>query len=296
MATQDLLQLIESKMGEFSKGQKLIAEYIMHNYDKAAFMTASKLGGIAGVSESTVVRFATELGFDGYPGLQKALGELIRNRLTAVQRINVTSDQIGTTDVLDRVLSMDIDKIRKTLEETSREDFKTAVHAILHAKNIYIVGLRSASMLASFVGFYFNYIFDHVHVINVSGASEMFEQIFRMDENDLLFAISFPRYSQRTIKAIKYAKTKNAKVIALTDSKLSPLSQDADITLIARSDMASFVDSLVAPLSLVNALLVAVGMEKRTEISEVFTNLEHIWEEYDVYQKAEGKTQNAESI
>lgn len=198
--------------------------------------------------------------------------------------------------MLDRVLSMDIDKIRKTLEETSREDFKTAVHAILHAKNIYIVGLRSASMLASFVGFYFNYIFDHVHVINVSGASEMFEQIFRMDENDLLFAISFPRYSQRTIKAIKYAKTKNAKVIALTDSKLSPLSQDADITLIARSDMASFVDSLVAPLSLVNALLVAVGMEKRTEISEVFTNLEHIWEEYDVYQKAEGKTQNAESI
>lgn len=286
---RDLLQLISSRMQEFSKGQKRIAQYLLKNYDKAAFMTAAKLGKTTEVSESTVVRFATELGFDGYPGLQKALGELIRNRLTAVQRINVTSDQLGSSNILERVLQMDVDKIRKTLEETSQEDFKNAVNAIMKAKDIYIVGVRSASVLASFLGFYFNYIFDRVHVVNATGASEMFEQIFRVSQEDVLIAISFPRYSQRTVRAIQYAHSRGTQVIALTDSRLSPLVNHANITLLARSDMVSFVDSLVAPLSLLNALIVAVGMQKKDEVSDVLDDLEKIWEEYDVYEKAEEK-------
>lgn len=286
---QDLFSKINKGMSSFSKGHKRIAEYILNHYDKAAYMTAAKLGVTAGVSESTVVRFATELEFDGYPSLQRALQEMMRNKLTSVQRIEVTSDQIGTTDVFEKVLNADIEKIRRTLEESSREDFYSAVDTIIGAKRIYIIGSRSASALARFLAYYFNLMFENVRYVNSASTSEMFEQIMRIDEQDVLIGISFPRYSAQTVKAFQYASSSGAKVIAITDSKTSPLAEDADHLLLARSDMASFVDSLVAPLSLINALIVAIGIKKREEVSNNFEMLEDIWERYDVYQKNKEK-------
>ena len=277
---KDLLHSISEGMSGFSKGQKLIARYIIENYDKAAFMTASKLGNTVGVSESTVVRFATEVGFEGYPQLQRALQELIRNRLTAVQRMEVTSEQMGEHDILSKVLTMDIEKIRRTLEEQSNEGFEAA-------KNIYILGIRSSAALAQFMSFYFNQIFPNVRLVTGSSASEMFEQIFRVGKDDVFIGISFPRYSKRTVKAIDYAKERGATVIAITDSAGSPLAAKCDHLLLARSDMASFVDSLVAPLSLINALIVAVGMRRQKEVGETYAQLEKIWDEYDVYEKNE---------
>lgn len=284
---KDLLTLIESKMPEFSKGQKAIGKYIINHYDKAAFMTASKLGVTVGISESTVVRFATEIGFEGYPELQRALQELIRNRLTSVQRMAVTNDQLGESDVLTKVLTMDIDKIRRTLEETSREEFERTVDTIANARSIYILGIRSSAALARFIYFYFNHIFDNVKFINTSSTSEMFEQIFRIGKEDVFIGISFPRYSKRTVKAINYAKECGAKVVAITDTAKSPLAENADHLLLARSDMASFVDSLVAPLSIINAMIVAVGMKRKVEISDTYAKLERIWDEYEVYEKAD---------
>lgn len=286
---KDLLTTINSAMPQFSKGQKLIANYILTHYDKSAFMTASKLGATVGVSESTVVRFATELGFDGYPGLQRALQEMIRNRLTTVQRIEVTSDQIGTDSVFDKVLNLDIEKIRRTLEESSREDFNTAVDAIVNARSIYIIGSRSAAALAQFLAYYFNLMFENVKLVHTTSSSEMFEQIMRISDEDVMIGISFPRYSKHTVKALKYASDNGANVLAITDSVMSPLAEHAGHLLLARSDMASFVDSLVAPLSVINALIVAVGIKKRGEISKTFEKLERIWDEYDVYQKVEEK-------
>lgn len=285
--SRDLLNTISSLMPQFSKGQRAIAKYILENYDKAAFMTASKLGTKVGVSESTVVRFASELGYEGYPQLQRALQELIRNKLTAVQRIEITTDRIGSDDVLNKVLNMDIDRIRHTLEEVSKEDFNAAVEAICNAKNIYIIGVRSSASLAVFISFYFNHIFEGVRSVNTTSASEMFEQLMRIGKDDILIGITFPRYSQRTVKAAKYARDNGAKVIAITDSRQSPIGEFADHLLIAKSDMASFVDSLVAPLSLIDALIVAVGLKKREEISQTFQKLEHIWDEYNVYEKIE---------
>lgn len=285
--SKDLLSLIEDRMPEFSKGQKLIGKFIVNHYDKAAFMTASKLGTTVGVSESTVVRFASEVGYEGYPQLQKALQELIRNRLTSVQRLEVTNEQLGESDVLSKVLSSDIEKIRKTMEEISKEEFEAAVECIAGAKSVYIMGNRSASALAKFIHFYFNHIFDHVKLIETSGTSEMFEEIFRMGQGDVFIGISFPRYSKRTVKGIKYAKQCGAKVVAITDSTSSPLAENADHLLLARSDMASFVDSLVAPLSLINAMIVAVGMKRKEEISQTYAKLERIWDEFEVYEKAE---------
>lgn len=284
---QDLLVLVESRMKTFSKGQRLIANYIIQHYDKAAFMTASKLGATVGVSESTVVRFATELEFDGYPQLQRALQELVRNKLTSVQRMAVTSDRIGNTDVLSQVLSSDIDKIRKTLEETSADDFYDSVEAIVQAKTLYLLGIRSAAAIAQFMSFYLNLILPNVRLISANSASEMFEQLLRIGPGDILISASFPRYSSRTAKATLYAKSRGAKTIALTDSLSSPIARHADYVLLAQSDMASFVDSLVAPLSLVNALIVAVGLRKKEEVEKTFTELEHIWDLYDVYEKTE---------
>ena len=280
---KDVLKLIAEHAHHFSKGQKRIAQYITEHYEKAAFMTASKLGMTVGVSESTVVRFATEVGFDGYPALQ----EMIRNKLTSIQRIEVTNDQIGDEDVLDKVLNMDIDKIRRTLEETSREDFKAAVDAIVAAENIYVIGAKSAATLARFITYYFNLMFVNVKLVHTTSSSEMFEQIMRIGKNDILIGISFPRYLTQTVKAFKFAKENGATVIAITDSPASPLAEDADHLLLARSDMASFVDSLVAPLSLINALIVAVGLKKRQEICDTFSKLETIWDEYEVYDKGD---------
>ena len=283
----DLITKIQSELPGFSKGQKQIARFILEHYDKAAFMTASRLGVTVGVSESTVVRFATELGYDGYPHLQRALQEMIRNKLTSVQRMEVAGDRMGGRDVLQTVLHADLDMIRLTLDEIDRDAFQGAVDALMGAKRIYILGVRSSSALASFLGFYFNLLFENVTLVHTNSVSEIFEQVLRVGPGDVLFGISFPRYSKRTLSAMKYARDRGARVIALTDSQLSPLARVADHVLLARSDMASFVDSLVAPLSVVNALIVAVGMSRRDEIEQTFNKLERIWEEYDVYEKPE---------
>lgn len=286
----DLIRKIQQELPGFSKGQKNIAKFILEHYDKAAFMTASKLGTTVGVSESTVVRFATELGYDGYPHLQKALQEMIRNKLTSVQRMEVSNDRIGGRDVLQSVLHADMDMIRMTLDEIDREAFNGAVEALGNAKRIYIFGVRSSSALASFVGFYFNLLFDNVILVHTNSVSEIFEQILRIDNEDVFLGISFPRYSKRTVSAMRYSKDRGARVIALTDSRLSPLSRVADHTLLAKSDMASFVDSLVAPLSVINALIVALSISKQSQIAQTFHTLENIWEEYEVYEKSEDET------
>jgi DNA-binding MurR/RpiR family transcriptional regulator len=283
---KDLIGLISSMMPGFSKGQKLIARYTVEHYDKAAFMTAAKLGQAVGVSESTVVRFASELGFDGYPQFQSALQELIRNRLTNVQRLEITGAQIRGGDVLERVLTADIEKIRRTLEETSRADFNDAVEAILSAKTIYILGIRSALSIATFLNYYFNHIFDNVRFISASSTSDVFEQLIKIKPGDLFIGISFPRYSQRTIVAMRFARDRGATTLAITDSSVSPLAESADHCLFARSDMWSFVDSLVAPLSLVDALIVAVGMRRKEAVSSAYEQLERIWDQYDVYAKS----------
>ena len=262
----DLITKIQSELPGFSKGQKQIARFILEHYDKAAFMTASRLGVTVGVSESTVVRFATELGYDGYPHLQRALQEMIRNKLTSVQRMEVAGDRMGGRDVLQTVLHADTDMIRVTLDEIDRDAFQGAVDALMGAKRIYILGVRSSSALASFLGFYFNLLFENVTLVHTNSVSEIFEQVLRVGPGDVLFGISFPRYSKRTLSAMKYARDRGARVIALTDSQLSPLARVADHVLLARSDMASFVDSLVAPLSVINALIVAVGMSRRDEM------------------------------
>lgn len=281
----DILTKIETMMPEFSKGQKAIGRYMLEHYDKAAYLTASKLGAVVRVSESTVVRFAIELGFDGYPELQKSLQELIRTKLTSVQRMEITNDRIGDGEVLSKILAGDIDKIRTTLDRIDQRAFDAAVDAIIGAKHIYISGMRSASLLSGFLGYYFNLMFPDVRTVQATSSSEMFEQLFRIEEGDVFIGISFPRYSKRIIDAIDFAKSKGAVTVALTDSETSPLAAGADHLLIARSDMASFVDSYVAPLSVINALIVAVSKKKQQDVSETFEKLEAIWDEYDVYAK-----------
>ena len=285
--TNDILTLIQNGMGRFSKGQKLIANYIISSYDKAAFMTASKLGKTVNVSESTVVRFAVELGYDGYPAMQKALQEMIRNKLTSVQRIEVANNRFGHQELLSMVLQSDIEKIRTTMEEIDKDAFQAAVDDIMQAKTIYILGVRSSASIASFLSFYFNLMFDNVKHIHTSSNAEMFEQMVRISKDDVVIGISFPRYSSRTAKAMRFAYDRGATVIALTDSLSAPIAQNATHTLIAMSDMVSLVDSLVAPLSVVNALIVACSYKKEKEIAENFTNLETIWDEYGVYEKAD---------
>ena len=282
---RDILHVIETLSDSMSKAQKRIAEYILSNFDKAAFMTAVRLARFAEVSESTVVRFAMELGYDGYPEMRRALQDSMRGKLTSVQRIRVAKDRLGSRDILTQVLSSDIEQIRQTMEETDVSDFAKAVDAIAEAKSIYILGLRSSSFLAKFMGFYFDLLFSNSRVISESPDSEVFEQIVRLSEGDLLIAISFPRYSRRTIKTMQYARSIGAKIIAITDGVASPLTELADISLCARSDMISFLDTLVAPLSLVNALVVAVSEKAPGDLYENFERLERIWDEYGVYEQ-----------
>lgn len=279
---QDLMRLIQIKFSRMSKGQKLIAEYILKNYDKAAFMTAAKLGISVGVSESTVVRFANELGFSGYPKLQKALQELIKNKLTTVQRLELSNDYISEENALKGVLKADMENIRATLEKINHKSFEEVVNNIFNAKRIYIMGLRSSTALAEFLGFYLNLILENVNMVG-HGISDIFEQMINIGEGDLVIGIGFPRYAAKTIDALAFAQSRNAKVVAITDSLLSPLASKADYTLIAQSNMASFVDSLVAPLSVINALIIAVGMREKEKITTTFNNLENIWKEYNVY-------------
>ena len=281
----DILSILQSRMPEFSKGQRNLARYILESYDKAAFMTAAKLGKTVGVSESTVVRFASEVGYDGYPAMQKAMQEMVVNRLTAVQRIEVANDRIGDQDVVSTVFQADIDRLRKTQELVDREEFRAAVDALLKAKRIYILGVRSAAPLANFLGYYLNYMFRNVHTVTASGSSEMFERIAGVQAEDAVIAYSFPRYSTATAKGAQYCRSTGATVIGLTDSRLSPLGQNCDYVLLSKSDMVSLVDSLVAPLSLTNALIVALAAKREKELAATFTALEHIWEEYNVYEK-----------
>ncbi len=281
---RDILALINKRSPKFSKGQRLIAQFITNNYDKAAFMTAGKLGETVGVSESTVVRFASELGYDGYPGMRRAMQDMIRNRLTAVQRIEVAKQQIDSGNLLDAVLSTDIEKLRLTLDEINKADFERAVDEILKARTIYIVGMRSSTSLANFMGFYMNLLLDNVRLLHDTSVSEVDEQVFRIREGDVFIGISYPRYSSRTIKAMQFAKSAGATVIGITDGPSSPFVGLADVNLFAKSDMVSFLDSLVAPMSLINALIVAIGFRRPEALSDTFDHLEGIWKEYDVYE------------
>lgn len=282
---KDVLAAISDIAPTFSKGQRRIAAFITKNYDKAAFMTAGKLGAAAGVSESTVVRFAADLGYDGYPAMRRALQEMIKNRLTSVQRIEVAKELIGGENVLENVLNSDIDKLRHTLEEMDRESFEKAVDAIVGARAIYVIGLRSSSALAGFMGFYLNLLFPDVRLVNQSAVSEIYEQILHVSEGDVVVAISFPRYSRATIDAMRFARDKGATVVGITDSESSLIAKTADIRLYARSEMVSFLDSLVAPLSLINAIIVSAAEKSRSDLESNFNSLEKIWAEYEVYEK-----------
>ena len=285
--TRDVLHIIQENMAGFSKGQRRIAGYILSDYDKAAFMTANKLGTVVGVSESTVVRFAAELGYDGYPAMQKALQEIVRSKLTSIQRIRASNDRLFGSDVVTSVLQTDMDKIRSAIESVDRSAFESVVDKLIKARHIYILGVRSAAAIASFMGFYFTLIFNNVTIIHTTSASEVFEQLLHIGPEDVIVGISFPRYSRRTVKAMQFAHDRGAEAIAITDSQTSPLVPYSSITLLAKSDMASFVDSLVAPLSLVNALIVAIGRKKNDDLSRTFESLERIWDEYEVYEKVD---------
>ena len=290
---QDLFELLEDKKSNASKSHRKIADFILTHYEKAAYLTAAKLGESVGISESTVVRFASELGFEGYPDFQRALQEAMRNRLTAVQRIEVTLDKLKDGEVLRKVLQNDIEHIAKTLEQTTDTAFNAAVDSIISAKHIYIMGIRSSAALASFMGYYFKLMLPNVTIVETGSRSELYEQLMRLDSKDLLIGISFPRYSKQTVNALAYARAKGADSIAITDSKDSPIAQNAANVLLAKSDMVSFVDSLVAPLSLINALIVAVSIKNYDTVAGNFKALEEIWEEYDVYEKSERQNMKA---
>ncbi|MBU3161359.1 MurR/RpiR family transcriptional regulator [Clostridium frigoris] len=279
---QDLMKLIQIKLPHMSKGQKIIAKYILEHYDKAAFMTANKLGAAIGVSESTVVRFAVVLGFNGYPKLQKSLQELIKSKLTLVQKMELSNDSITQENVLKSVLKADIENIKSTLEKINHQTFEDIVNSLFKARKIYIIGLRQSAALSGFLAFYLNLILDNVKLVEY-GVSDIFEQMLNIDNKDILIAIGFPRYTVRTIEAISFAKGKNANIVVITDSLLSPLAEKADYTLIAENNITSFVDSLVTPLSIINALIIAVGLREKEKISSTFSTLENIWKEYKVY-------------
>lgn len=285
--TDNLLVRIQKKYNTFSKGQKNLADYIIKNYDKAVFLTAARLGKEVGVSESTTVRFATQLGYKGFPEFHRALEELVRNRLTSIQRMEVTYGHVPQGEILDTIFQSDIEKIKMTMESIDHNAFELAVNTLLEARTIYIVGIRSCAPLASFLGFYLNLILDDVRLVQTNSASEIFEQMIRISEKDVIIGISFPRYSMRTLKAIEFANNRNAKVITITDSVHSPINLYSSCNLIAKSDMASIVDSLVAPLSVVNALVVALCMKRQSEVVNTLESMEKIWDEYQVYSSDE---------
>ena len=278
----DLITEIENRRNEMSRGQKRIADFILENYQQAAYMTTVQLGVAADVSESTVVRFAHAMGYQGYPEFQQAFLEVVKNKLTAVQRMEVTNRLIGDGDVLSKVLTSDVQKIKRTLEETKRESFNRVVDMLIRAKKVYIIGVRSSNMLAQFLSLNLRMILDSVHPIDASSSGELFEQIMDMGRDDVLFAISFPRYSARVVRAVKFAQRS---VISLTDNPSSPIARGADEVLYAYSDMASYVDSLVAPLSLLDAILVAITKKCPEQAAQHLNRLEQLWDEYEVYDK-----------
>ena len=281
--THNVLHLIRTGLDDFSKGQKRIANYILSNYDKAAFMTACRLGQIAQVSESTVVRFASQLGYDGYPAMQKALQELIRGKLTSIQRIEASGHQINGSDIAGSVMQRDMETIRNTIERMDRTEFDLAVEKLMGAKHIYLLGVRSSSFLAGYLNFYFHLIFENVTLVQSSAAGEIFDQMLRIGPGDVLVGISFPRYSKMAVNAVRFARDRGADVIAVTDSKMSPLYKMASASLLVSSDMISFVDSMAAPVSLLNALIMAVGQQKSAETAENFSELERVWSRYGIF-------------
>ncbi len=282
-----LSQRIEHSRRGFSKSQRAIARYLQDHPEEVAFMTASRLGATVGVSESTVVRFATEIGYSGYPAMQQAVQEMIRNKLTSFQRLEMTSRNIPPERLLDAVMEQDIDILRRTKESLGRDDFYSAVEALVGAKRVFVLGAGSSLALATFLAHYFRLIFDTVQLVEATSESAIFQQMVRAGEGDAIIAISFPRYSKKAAKALKYAHDKGMTAIAVTDSPLSPLAAGASHVLLARSDMVSFVDSLVGPLSLLNALIVTVAIRKRTEVVDTLRQIESIWDEYGVYEKVE---------
>ena len=288
MKQDDVLMRIHECYPKMSKGQKLLADYITDHYDKAVYLTASKLGSVVGVSESTVVRFAGEIGYEGYPGLQRALEDMIRTRLTALQRMEVSRSRMDEDHILSSILQADIENIKETMNQVEDQAFKEAVELILRAKTIYILGVRSSAPLASFLGYYMNLIFDNVKLIHTNSISETFEQMLKIGPADVMIGISFPRYSKRTVKAMEFARSRGASVIAITDSDQSPIAASCECILKAYSNMLSFVDSLVGPMSLLNALVVALSMSRQGEVKANLESLEHIWREYDVYENADG--------
>lgn len=285
--TKDVLHTIQASTPELSKGQKRIAAYILSDYDKAAFMTASKLGKLVGVSESTVVRFASQLGYDGYPAMQRALQEIVRSKLTSIQRIQASNDTLFSADVVASVLHRDMDTIRQAIEGIDRSAFETVVDKLMSARHIYILGVRSSSFLAGYLHFYLHLIFENVTLVTTNSAGDILESILRIGPGDVLVGISFPRYSQSTVKGVRYAHDRGADVVSITDSELSPLYPLSSVALMAHSDMISFVDSLVAPFSLLNALIVAAGHRKNADIAQIFDRLENIWDEYGVFGRSD---------
>ncbi len=281
----DISRKIQDSYASFSKGQKKIANAILNDYDKVAYMTAAKLGKMVEVSESTVVRFAGELGFSGYGEFQRAIQDLVRTKLTSNQRIEVTKQRIGHGDVLENVMESDISKIRYTLESINKDAFYKATDSILSAKKIYVMGARSTEALAMVLQYNLSLILDNVKFIKPASTAEIFEQMFSISEDDVLIAFSFPRYSSKMVSAVKYARQNNANVIVFTDSEISPLAEYASCLLRAQSDMASFMDSLVAPISIINAIIVEITVRKEKEITERFDKLEKLWDEYQVYTK-----------
>lgn len=282
-----ILYTLESGMSGFSKGQKRIASYIMENYDKAAFMTASKLGQLSGVSESTVVRFAYELGYEGYPALQRTLQEMIRSRLTSTQRIQVADSMMSGHDVLSSVMRSDFDRLRMVADKADRREFDLVVDELVRARHIYILGVRSSSFVAGYLNFYMHLLLDNVTLVQSNEAGAIFEQLFRIGPGDVMLAISFPRYSKITINTAKFAKDRGATILGITDNELSPLGQMSSAAVLAPSEMISFVDSMVAPMSMVNALLVALGFRLGKDVSNIFSELEDIWETYGVFGRAD---------
>lgn len=281
---KQLINIIQAQYSRLSKGQKLIAQYIINNYDKVAFMTASKLGEAVGVSESTVVRFANALGYAGYPKLQEGLQELIKNKLTTVQRVEMANeDYSDDSTILSKVLKSDIDNIRGTLDEIDPKAFKNASEEILKARKIYVLGMRSSHVIAQYLGFYLDLILDNVQVLRMD-VGDVFEQIVRINKEDVVIAFSFPRYSKKSYQVVDYAKNKGAHIISITDSYFAPVACLSDNTLLVKSNMASFVDSLVPAMTVANALAISVGMKEKEEITKYFDDLEQIWKKYSVYE------------
>ena len=284
VSNQNVIRNIQDNYSRLSKGQKIIAEYMINQYDKAAFMTAASLGKNLNISESTVVRFANALGYSGYKELQRELQELIRNKLTTVQRLNLSEDYSKNEHSIAKVMEKDVENLRKTLSEVDFDKFYNAVEMTLKAKNIYIMGLRSSSFLSGYMAFYMNFIFENVRLVK-PGANDIFEQLAKADKEDIVICLTYPRYSKRTLEALEYTKSKGCRIVSFTDSLISPASDKSDITIIARSDMLSFVDSLVAPMSLINAFIIALGSEKKEDITPYFEELEHVWKKYSIYDE-----------